>query len=89
MFSWDKKKVLITGAGGFIGSHLCEALLQRGDRVRGIDNFDPFYDPQVKRGNLRVCLPIGRSTPRRSTRAAPVLAREASQSQQNAGAVCA
>ncbi len=33
------RTVLVTGAAGFIGSHLCEALLRRGDRVRGLDNF--------------------------------------------------
>ena len=36
-------RVLVTGAAGFIGSHLVEALVRRGDEVVGIDNFDPFY----------------------------------------------
>ncbi len=45
-------RVLVTGAAGFIGSHVCERLLARGDAVVGIDNFDPFYDPGVKRRNL-------------------------------------
>ncbi len=44
--------ILVTGAAGFIGSHLCEALLDRGDRVTGIDNFDPFYDHRTKEKNL-------------------------------------
>ncbi|MEO0629774.1 MAG: GDP-mannose 4,6-dehydratase, partial [Planctomycetota bacterium] len=44
--------VLVTGAAGFIGSHLCEALLRRGNRVVGIDGFDPFYDAAAKRSNL-------------------------------------
>ncbi len=44
--------VLITGAAGFIGSHLVERLLDRGARVTGVDNFDPFYDPAEKRANL-------------------------------------
>lgn len=45
-------RVLVTGAAGFIGSHLCERLLARGDHVVGLDNFDPLYDPQLKRRNL-------------------------------------
>lgn len=49
-------KFVVTGAAGFIGSHLCERLLGRGDRVVGIDNFDSFYDPSVKRANIRDCL---------------------------------
>jgi UDP-glucuronate 4-epimerase len=50
------KKVLVTGAAGFIGSHLCERLLQRGDTVLGIDNFNTYYDPAVKRANLATAL---------------------------------
>jgi UDP-glucuronate 4-epimerase len=44
--------VLVTGAAGFIGSHACVALLARGDRVTGLDNFDPYYDPARKRANV-------------------------------------
>ena len=43
----------MTGAAGFIGSHLVEALAARGDEVIGIDNFDPFYDRSMKEANLR------------------------------------
>lgn len=43
---------LVTGAAGFIGSHVCEALVARGDEVVGIDNFDPFYPREVKERNL-------------------------------------
>ncbi len=46
------QKVLITGGAGFIGSHLCDRLVQDGHRVTCLDNFDPFYDPQIKRGNI-------------------------------------
>lgn len=44
--------ILVTGAAGFIGSHLSERLLARGSRVIALDNFDPFYAPQLKRQNL-------------------------------------
>jgi UDP-glucuronate 4-epimerase len=45
-------RVLVTGAAGFIGSHLVEALLARGDDVTGVDSFDPFYPRAVKEANL-------------------------------------
>jgi UDP-glucuronate 4-epimerase len=44
--------ILITGAAGFIGSHLCERLVHQGAAVVGLDNFDPFYDTAIKRDNL-------------------------------------
>lgn len=43
--------VLLTGAAGFIGSHVAPALLARGRRVVGLDNLDPYYDPALKRAN--------------------------------------
>jgi UDP-glucuronate 4-epimerase len=45
--------VLVTGAAGFIGSHLAERLLHLGYRVLGLDNFDDFYSPAIKRNNIR------------------------------------
>jgi UDP-glucuronate 4-epimerase len=45
--------ILVTGAAGFIGSHVCEKLLSSNFSVVGIDNFDPFYDPEIKRRNLQ------------------------------------
>jgi UDP-glucuronate 4-epimerase len=45
-------RVLVTGAAGFIGSHVAERLLSAGAVVVGVDNFDPFYDPALKRANL-------------------------------------
>ncbi len=42
----------ITGVAGFIGSHVARALLSRGDEVRGLDNFDPFYERSLKEENL-------------------------------------
>ncbi|MFX0037108.1 MAG: NAD-dependent epimerase/dehydratase family protein [Candidatus Hermodarchaeota archaeon] len=44
-------KILVTGAAGFIGSHLSEKLSEMGYRVIGIDNFDPYYPPELKRLN--------------------------------------
>lgn len=46
-------KVLVTGAAGFIGSHLAEKLARRGDTVVGLDNFNDYYDPNRKRANER------------------------------------
>jgi UDP-glucuronate 4-epimerase len=46
------KTILITGGAGFIGSHLCERLLKEGHSVVCLDNFDSFYDPNLKIGNV-------------------------------------
>ena len=46
--------VLITGAAGFIGSHVAERLLGRGEEVVGLDLFDDFYDSSIKESNLTV-----------------------------------
>lgn len=44
---------LVTGGAGFIGSHVCERLLQSGHAVWAFDDLNNFYDPQLKRGNIR------------------------------------
>lgn len=44
--------VLVTGGAGFIGSHLCRRLLEEGFRVFCLDNFDSFYDPNIKIKNI-------------------------------------
>jgi len=46
------KTVLVTGGAGFIGSHLCERLLRDGCHVICVDNFDSFYDPDIKFKNI-------------------------------------
>ncbi|MFQ5766980.1 MAG: NAD-dependent epimerase/dehydratase family protein [Acidobacteriota bacterium] len=46
-------RVLVTGGAGFIGSHLCQRLRAGGVEVTALDNFDPYYNPEVKRRNLR------------------------------------
>ncbi|MHC4740721.1 MAG: NAD-dependent epimerase/dehydratase family protein, partial [Planctomycetota bacterium] len=46
------RKALVTGAAGFIGSHLSERLTSEGWDVVGLDNFDPFYSEEVKRSNI-------------------------------------
>jgi UDP-glucuronate 4-epimerase len=46
------KTLLVTGAAGFIGSHVAQALLRRGDTVIGLDNLNDYYNPARKRANL-------------------------------------
>lgn len=46
------RTILVTGAAGFIGSHLTQMLLERGDRVVGIDNFNDYYPPTRKESNV-------------------------------------
>ncbi|HEY4330187.1 MAG TPA: GDP-mannose 4,6-dehydratase, partial [Phycisphaerae bacterium] len=51
-------KILVTGVAGFVGSRLAKALLDRGDAVVGIDNFDPYYARIHKDRHLRDLLPF-------------------------------
>lgn len=47
---------LVTGGAGFIGSHTTEALLAQGHHITALDNLDPYYDPAMKKRNLRRAL---------------------------------
>lgn len=49
--------VLVTGAAGFIGSHVCHHLLDRGEAVVGVDNMNDYYDLALKKGRLARLLP--------------------------------
>lgn len=49
-----KKHVIVTGGAGFVGSSVVDALLAKGIEVTVVDNLDPFYDPELKRQNIRL-----------------------------------
>ena len=51
------KKILVTGAAGFIGYHLCKSLLDDGYEVVGVDNINGYYDPNLKRARLEQLKP--------------------------------
>src|SRR3989344_6466273 len=48
------KRILLTGAAGFIGFHTAKVLLERGDEVIGIDNLNDYYDPRIKLDRLEI-----------------------------------
>ena len=65
--------VLVTGAAGFIGYHVTEALLARGEQVIGVDNMNDYYDVRLKEARLarvegRTVSPSTRSISRSTTR---------------------
>ena len=49
--------ILVTGAAGFIGAYVCRALRDRGDAVVGLDNYNDYYDPQLKRDRVAALCP--------------------------------
>ncbi len=49
--------ILVTGAAGFIGAYTCQALAARGERVVGLDNYNDYYDPQLKRDRVAALCP--------------------------------
>lgn len=48
--------ILVTGAAGFIGSNLTDRLLEKNEKVIAIDDFNDFYDPKIKEGNLKLAI---------------------------------
>lgn len=46
-------KFLVTGAAGFIGYHMCKALIDNGHNVQGLDNMNTYYDPSLKQARLK------------------------------------
>ena len=53
-FSKVMKKVLVTGAAGFIGFSICNKLLENGINVHGLDNLNEYYDPRLKKARLEI-----------------------------------
>ena len=58
------RTVLVTGAAGFIGAALSTRLLQRGDRVVGLDSTNDYYDPSLKQARLEALRPWDQPVPR-------------------------
>ena len=54
--SFISLQILITGVAGFIGATLAQRLLERGDKVVGIDNLNDYYDVSLKQARLNRCL---------------------------------
>ena len=47
-----KRRILITGAAGFIGFHLCKKLIEKNEFVIGLDNMNSYYDPKLKKSRI-------------------------------------
>jgi len=52
-------RILLTGAAGFIGFHVAKRLLERGDEVVGVDNFNDYYDPALKEARVEILKKLG------------------------------
>ena len=52
----NKKKIIVTGSAGFIGSSVCIKLLERGESIVGVDNHNDYYDPKLKEARLEKLL---------------------------------
>lgn len=55
-------RILVTGGAGFIGSHVSDRLVARGDEIVIVDSFDPFYDPAIKHRNISGVLSSDRAS---------------------------
>lgn len=54
-----KRSILVTGAAGFIGFHTALQLVKEGHKVIGLDNFNSYYDPKLKRARAEILLKVG------------------------------
>jgi len=52
-------RILLTGAAGFIGFHVAKRLLERGDEIVGVDNFNAYYDPKLKEARAAILQKLG------------------------------